>query len=133
MSQGCATAIHALFAAELKLGGFIELCGWLPLRAQIDKYTKDRKLTSEAPRKSLDSDTLEDQKRAVPLNTPVFLGHARDDDIVLIANGRTLRDSLKSLGMNVAWREYEDGGHWLNEPRGVDDIVAFLRDLGVGV
>ncbi|KAK3078718.1 hypothetical protein LTS18_006801, partial [Coniosporium uncinatum] len=91
---------------ELKLGGFIELCGWLPLRAQIDKYTKDRKLTSEAPRKSLNSDTL---------NTPVFLGHARDDDIVLIANGRTLRDSLKSLGMNVAWREYEDGGHWLNE------------------
>jgi hypothetical protein len=23
--------------------------------------------------------------------------------------------------------EYEDGGHWVNESQGIDDIVSFLK------
>lgn len=34
---------------------------------------------------------------------------------------------LAHLGMIVAWRTYEDGGHWVNEPQGVNHIVAFLK------
>ncbi|KAK0661592.1 hypothetical protein QBC41DRAFT_235826 [Cercophora samala] len=29
--------------------------------------------------------------------------------------------------LDVEWHEYDDGGHWINEPQGVDDFVAFLR------
>jgi hypothetical protein len=43
------------------------------------------------------------------------------------------------IGMPVTWREYADGGHWINEPQGIDDTVKFLQcamsksdDLGKG-
>lgn len=29
---------------------------------------------------------------------------------------------------DVEWKTYEDGGHWIHEPQGVDDIVAFLTE-----
>jgi len=39
-----------------------------------------------------------------------------------------IRDTLGKLGFeDVIWHEYEDGGHWINEPQGVDDFVNFLR------
>ncbi|KAH9885952.1 Alpha/Beta hydrolase protein [Xylariomycetidae sp. FL2044] len=58
---------------------------------------------------------------------PVMLGHAVDDEVVPIANGRRLKDTMESLGFEVEWHEYTDGGHWVNEPAGVDDIVRFIR------
>jgi hypothetical protein len=27
----------------------------------------------------------------------------------------------------VEWHDYEDGGHWINEPKGVDDFAGFLQ------
>jgi lysophospholipase II len=35
---------------------------------------------------------------------------------------------LESLGFMVTWKDYQDGGHWINEPQGVDDMVTFLHD-----
>jgi predicted esterase len=61
------------------------------------------------------------------LETPVFLSHSRDDDVVPIANGKKLSMTLEKLGMVVSWKQYEDGGHWVNEPQGVDDIVLFIH------
>jgi predicted esterase len=61
------------------------------------------------------------------LETPVFLSHCRDDDVVPIANGMKLSTTLEKLGMVVSWKQYEDGGHWVNEPQGVDDIVLFIH------
>jgi len=59
--------------------------------------------------------------------TPVFLSHSKDDNVVPWQNGDMLWWRLEEdLGMEVEWRLYEDGGHWVNEPRGVDDIVGFL-------
>ncbi|KAI3332255.1 hypothetical protein HD806DRAFT_519030 [Xylariaceae sp. AK1471] len=40
--------------------------------------------------------------------TPIFLSHSVDVNVVPI-------------------KEYEDGGHWINEPQGVDDIVRFIN------
>ncbi|KAI1821851.1 lysophospholipase II [Xylaria intraflava] len=59
--------------------------------------------------------------------TPIFLSHSADDDVVPIDNGRELRDILRSRRLQVKWREYEDGGHWVNEPQGMDDITSFMK------
>ncbi|KAG9228408.1 hypothetical protein BJ875DRAFT_489898 [Amylocarpus encephaloides] len=62
------------------------------------------------------------------LETPIFLSHSRDDDVVPITNGKNSL-TLEKLGMVVSWKQYKDGGHWVNEPQGVDDIVVFIRDV----
>nr|AIF75071.1 carboxylesterase [Daldinia eschscholtzii] len=64
-------------------------------------------------------------------NTPAFLGHCADDSLVFVEYGRQLRTGLKSFGMSVEWHEYEDGGHWINAPKGVDDAVEFLKAQGI--
>jgi len=114
ISQGCATAIHALLHGNVRLGGFIGLCSWLPFQDEpstLAAALSGRQIISEAA-----------------LATPVFLSHSQDDDVVPIRNGEMLFQGLKSLGMmDVTWKAYEDGGHWVNEPQGVDDMVQFLN------
>lgn len=107
ISQGCATAIHALLSDNARLGGFLGLCSWLP---QADAITK--KVTREAK------------------ETPVLLCHSQDDEVIDVRFGRELKDTLVAMGMAVEWKEYPDGGHWVNEPLGVDDIVSFLKANG---
>ncbi len=60
-------------------------------------------------------------------STPVFLGHALDDAVVPIEIARRMQLTLSNLGLSVEWHEYEKGGHWINEPQGVDDMVCFLN------
>ena len=61
-------------------------------------------------------------------NTPVFLSHAKDDEVVDFDLGFQLRNILQQqLGMKVTWREYDDGGHWIKEPEGFDDVLDFLK------
>lgn len=64
-------------------------------------------------------------------SVPILLEHARDDPVVSVENGTRMRDILRQqLGFrHVEWHEYDDGGHWVNEPQGVDDFVAFLRGV----
>lgn len=59
-------------------------------------------------------------------NTPMLLEHCIDDPLVLVGNGRGLRDTLRVFGAQVAWKEYPNGGHWFNSPTGIDDAVEFL-------
>ncbi|KAI1469417.1 alpha/beta-hydrolase [Daldinia caldariorum] len=68
---------------------------------------------------------------AVVRNTPAFLGHCADDSLVFVEYGRQLRSGLRSFGMSVEWHEYEDGGHWINAPKGIDDAVEFLKAQGI--
>ncbi|KAJ2990382.1 hypothetical protein NUW54_g8485 [Trametes sanguinea] len=56
----------------------------------------------------------------------MLLEHCVDDPLVLVQNGRALRDTLRAFGAQVEWREYPSGGHWFNSPAGIDDAVAFL-------
>ena len=61
-------------------------------------------------------------------NTPVLLSHAKDDETVDFNLGIQLRNILQQQGMNVTWKEYEYGGHWIKEPEGFDDLIDFLAE-----
>ncbi|TVY46040.1 Acyl-protein thioesterase [Lachnellula subtilissima] len=106
ISQGCAmAAATSLIDGNHKLGGFIGFSSWMPFVAHtpVPHYT-----------------------------IPVFLAHCRDDQMVPVENGRNLREDLERRGLVVTWKEYEDGGHWINEPQGVDDVVKFLQKVALG-
>ena len=96
ISQGCASAIHALLRQEARLAGFIGLSSWLPLKETITNTTIGT--TSEMP---------------------ALLAHCEDDGVIAVRYGEELRDVLAGIGMEVEWCQYEDGGHWVNEPQGI--------------
>ncbi|KAI0381410.1 lysophospholipase II [Hypomontagnella monticulosa] len=107
ISQGFATVISAVLASDdTQFAGLIGLCSWLPPFADNILNTPINPLVRE---------------------TPVFLAHSSDDEVVPIDNGKHLRDTLRIHMEEVEWKEYEEGGHWVNEPEGVDDIAGFLR------
>ncbi|KAK5130490.1 hypothetical protein LTR04_004978 [Oleoguttula sp. CCFEE 6159] len=134
ISQGCATSVHALLSAPWRLGAFVGFCGWLPFQADLKDAAKapenvhrrlaaffQTRLGIRPPASSsvLPSNTTFDSS-AGPLQTPVFLGHAMDDDVIDVALGRQLRDTIGAPGldMNVVWKEYAKGGYQINEEAG---------------
>jgi predicted esterase len=140
ISQGCATAIHALMHCGIQLNGFIGFCGWLPFQKEVEAIARNTPTVSSLQeiQSLLNSSSsnssppaFEKLKRnsTSSLFTPVFLAHSIDDPIVPISNGEKLYQELDRLGMSVIWKAYEDGGHWINEPQGVDDMVDFLRTI----
>ncbi|KAK7528742.1 Alpha/Beta hydrolase protein [Phyllosticta citriasiana] len=108
ISQGCATAIHALLQGERRLGAFVGVCSWLPFQSEIHEN--------------------EGSESNFALETPVLLAHSEDDDVVPIQNGERLSRGFIELGMSVEWHTYKLGGHWINEPQGIDDMVGFLKN-----
>ncbi|KAF2688899.1 phospholipase/carboxylesterase family protein-like protein [Lentithecium fluviatile CBS 122367] len=134
ISQGCATAILALLVSNVKIGGFVGLCGWFPLREELEKIPVE---TTSAPksrmkglREIIDMPTQNDpavSNFTSTLHTPVLLQHTEDDSVVPMTNGYKLVKSLREFGMHVDWQCFGEGGHWLNEPAGMDGIVAFLQ------
>jgi predicted esterase len=132
ISQGCATAIHALFNSGHKFGGFVGLSGWLPYVNQIEDICRTQ---SEAVERiqyikaisSCNREVLTASRNEECLETPVFLGHCKNDEVVPYMNGEMMCKGLQDLGMQVEWHAYEYGGHWLNEPEGVDDLTEFLK------
>ncbi|KAI8576233.1 hypothetical protein K450DRAFT_257763 [Umbelopsis ramanniana AG] len=140
ISQGCATAIHALMHCDIQLNGFIGFCGWLPFQEEIETITKNTTTAGSLQEiRSILKPTSSDSyisargqpygKSKSALSTPVFLSHSLDDPIVPVSNGKKLYQDLNCLGMTVIWKAYEDGGHWINEPQGVDDMVDFLQNI----
>lgn len=138
ISQGCATAIHALICGGIRIGGFIGISGWLPFQEPIENICGQdvnpigriqaiRALFFD-PSASNVPTALDLSNGSNPFLTPVFLSHSKDDDIVPIKNGERLHQGLRTLSMAVTWKDYEDGGHWVNEPQGVDDLVDFIRE-----
>jgi predicted esterase len=109
ISQGCAIAIQALLKQEFRLGGFMGLSSWLPASLPL-------------------MEVCESTKRV-----PVFLAHSKDDTVIAIKYGEQLRNTLKERGMVVEWHEYEDGGHWVNEPQGIGKVIRsfVLQQLAV--
>ncbi|CAI4213408.1 unnamed protein product [Parascedosporium putredinis] len=80
-------------------------------------------------RRTLGAEGDDDDETEVLRNTPVLLEHCADDRTVLVEAGRALRDKLVEYGGQVTWKEYPDGGHWLNWPAGADDVVEFLQNV----
>lgn len=134
-----------------RLAGVISLCGWMPILGRREERACQLGWEGLARLYGCGGsgdDKEEEEKEEggkyhddeVPL--PVLLLHNLDDEVVPVENGRVVRDVLrrmsgglegrepgriKGLQMDVEWHEYEDGGHWLNEPGGMDALVAFLR------
>lgn len=134
ISQGCATAIHVLFQLknEQHLGGFIGLCSWLPFEQRVSEIIAAQSNTALALQgiRELLQPSVEGTQNFVsktPIQTPVFLAHSRGDPIIHIKNGEKLCRALNGLEMSVEWHPYDNEEHWLTEPQGVDDIVAFLN------
>jgi lysophospholipase-2 len=140
ISQGCATAVHALFALGVAIGGFIGFCGWLPLQGEMDDVAnciekREGTATSALLEDiwNLPQSLANDSERRTGRNvvaqlrpiyqTPVLLSHSKDDEVVPIANGERLGSCLQYIFKDVVSKTYEDGGHWVNEPWGIDDIV----------
>ena len=138
ISQGCATSIRALLASSYKLGAYLGFCGWMPFKAQI------RDIIKEAPASQIKSRLVKFSQSSLDLgcpapattesaetvfDAPVFLSHAANDDVIDVDLGREMCKDLEGLGMSVTWKEYEVGGHWVKEPEGFDDIVAFLKGV----
>jgi len=135
ISQGCATAIHTLFNSGHRFGGFVGLSGWLPYVNQIEDICRAQSKAAERIQcvnaiLSCNREVSTASGNEACLETPVFLGHCKDDEVVPHMNGEALCKGLQDLGMQVEWHAYEDGGHWLNEPEGLDDLVGFLKYCG---
>jgi lysophospholipase-2 len=47
ISQGCATAIRALFHGGIPLGGFIGLCSWLPFQEEVEGIARNLGTSAE--------------------------------------------------------------------------------------
>ncbi|OAR01618.1 hypothetical protein LLEC1_00463 [Akanthomyces lecanii] len=133
ISQGFATALSLLLGeGQGGFAGLIGLCSWLPFSSEVEAKIGEH--TSHAPlfssiqalycSESVMQSPLPNQLKA----TPIFLGHALDDAVVPLENARRMKNALSLLGFNVQWHEYEDGGHWVNEPQGVDDLLAFIKE-----
>ncbi|KAL8651989.1 MAG: hypothetical protein Q9226_004457 [Calogaya cf. arnoldii] len=128
ISQGCATAIHALLACQHLLGGFIGIAGWMPYRQQIldlARYGNGLGKFYEQTLGLTGASTAQSN-----LTTPALLSHCTDDDVVDIQLGHHLRDALTTpdLGMDVIFKEFAKGGHWIPGSDGFDTLVDFLRN-----
>ncbi|KAK3989016.1 Alpha/Beta hydrolase protein [Cladorrhinum sp. PSN332] len=122
ISMGAATSVHVLFNLDVlsgggggnRLGAFMGFSCRCPFAGRDLAGMREALGLGAGP---------EDN---VLRGTPVLLEHCVDDPLVLVENGRGLRDTLRGFGMRVEWKEYPTGGHWFNSPRGMDDAVEFL-------
>lgn len=117
ISMGAATSVHLMFNLDApRLGAFLGFSCRCPFAGRDLKGMRGVLGLDGAP-----------EHDSVLRNTPMLLEHCANDPLVLVENGRTLRDTLQGFGAAVEWREYPNGGHWFNSPAGMDDAVEFLK------
>lgn len=146
-SQGCAMGVMVVLSQMLEVWGkdgggqglpaFVGLSGWLPFRRQIDEVLEGKGLLER--KRGLSSvlgDVLggdEDEWVGEEgLQTKVFLGHGEMDEKMRLLWGEQMRDTLRSLGMDVQWMSYKECGHLWNGRGEMEDLVAFLKGKGFG-
>lgn len=117
ISMGAATSVHLMFNLDApRLGAFLGFSCRCPFSGRDLKGMREVLGLEEVP---AHDDVLR--------NTPMLLEHCANDPLVLVENGRRLRDTLQGFGAAVEWKEYPSGGHWFNSPTGMDDAVEFLK------
>lgn len=82
-SQGCAMALMAGLRYPQRLAGLIGLSGYLP----VPERTAQERHPANA-------------------DTPIFIGHGLDDDVVPLARGQLAHATLKGLGHPMTWHDY---------------------------
>ncbi|KAI6083160.1 phospholipase/carboxylesterase family protein [Hypoxylon rubiginosum] len=122
ISMGGATAAHVLFNLDVPLAAGGRLGAFVGFSCRCPFAGRDL----AGMRSVLGLEGMPEHDHVVK-NTPVLLEHCANDPLVLVQNGRGLRDTLRGFGAQVEWKEYPDGGHWFHSPGGMDDVKAFLR------
>ena len=100
-SQGCAMALLTGLRHAERLAGIVGLSGYLPLPA-----------------------TTAAERSAANAQTPVFLAHGSQDDIVVPARAEATREALQALAQPVEWHSYRMGHSVC--PQEIDDLGRFL-------
>lgn len=103
-SQGGAMALMTGLRHTRTLAGIAALSGYLPLAA-----------------------TTESEQHPANVNTPIFMAHGQDDDVVPMHRGEQSRDHLRALGHHVDWHEYPMD-HSLCLPE-IRDLNAWLLSV----
>ena len=103
-SQGAVIAMATGLFHPQKLKGILALSGYLPY-------------------------TAADLQQAPPTNqqTPIFLAHGMQDNVVPFIFGRGTYEALKKSGFNVSWHDYPMG-HSVSA-REIEDIARWLTEL----
>ncbi|KAI1091121.1 phospholipase/carboxylesterase [Rostrohypoxylon terebratum] len=115
IDQGFATAFATFVYGEKDYAGLVGLCSWAPSAALALLGVE------------VDGDGVPDSDERD--ETPVFLAHSRDDPVVPIEQGRKLCNILwRRADTVVDFHEYPKGGHLINQPTEVNDIVEFLEN-----
>ena len=118
-----------MLASGRRLGAYIGLSGWLPLREQIGRCHALKDLDNFF-RRELGLKGSVSTEQSSMLGTPILLGHTTDDEVIDIELGRQASEVLQNLGMRVTWKEFPDGGHLgMLKTEGLDSIVTFLDEL----
>ncbi|KAI9933881.1 hypothetical protein ASPWEDRAFT_168156 [Aspergillus wentii DTO 134E9] len=105
-SQGGAMSVFAGLTGKEKLGGVFGLSCYLLLSDRIKNY-----IPEDFPNK----------------NTPFFLAHGLDDEVVKYEFGDLSAKEIKKLGAeDVEFRSYDDLGHSA-DPTEIDDLARFLN------
>jgi predicted esterase len=147
LSQGCAMALSLMLGLDVVLGGVIGMSGWLPFQCDIADVVNSQSDVFEQEsgeddifeaangdpivdalllqRDILSTECNDTTKIKTCLSIPVFIGHGQADEKVNVSLGEGIVSTLRSLGMNVMWRQY-DHGHWYKIPGEIDDIVQFI-------
>jgi phospholipase/carboxylesterase len=100
-SQGCAMALMTGLRHAERLAGIVGLSGYLPLAA-----------------------TTAAERHAANRDTPVFLAHGTQDNVVPLGRGVQSRDALIALGYGIEWHEYPMAHSVCMEE--IADLNAFL-------
>jgi predicted esterase len=154
LSQGCAVGLVSLLLWKgVKLGGFVGMCGWLPLRKSMgdvletvgevgdaddvfevegDKEEKTKlEQVVDWLRAEIDFTTLDETMSAemfASRETSIFLGHGTEDRKVPCELRMLAVEFLRNVDMEVTYQEYTELGHWYSGDM-LRDIVVCLNGL----
>lgn len=103
-SQGGVMILHTGLRYPVRLGGLMVLSGYVPL-----------------------AETLQAERHAANQDTPVFMAHGRNDEIIPHALAEQSRDQLIKLGYQVEWNSYSMPHGVL--PEEINDIGWWLRKV----
>lgn len=101
-SQGAAIILQTGLRYSSRLGGLLVLSGYVPL-----------------------ADTLEAERDVANQQTPVFMAHGRQDEIIPHGLAEQSRDQLIKLGYPVEWHTYSMPHGVL--PEEINDIAQWLH------
>ena len=155
LSQGCAVGLVSLLLWKREmLGGFVGMCGWLPLRKNMSEALEEMAGMGDEDDAFAVEGNIEEKTRlehatdwlreevgfptlsttlsgeiSSACKTSVFLGHGTEDQKVPCELATLATHFLKELNINVMHEEYQSLGHWYSEDM-LRGIVEWLKTMG---